>query len=526
VHPVHTESVLYIVGRADILCCALVLLAALVYAPCIAGRARGPICALGRLLLASALLVAAGLCKETGFCFFGLLAGWEILRGLRPAARGRACSAWRRWLRLALLLALGTAACGCRWWYTAGTAIERMDPHSNPIAAEEDRTVRVLSYALVHGLYAKLLVWPTFLCYDYSLDAVPLVRTVEDLRLMLPAAAYLACAQLLACACWALRPRWWAALDPSGCVRAGKPHEGPMVGAAVVILSFVPMANVLFPVGTVIGERLLYIPSAGLLLAIVSLAHFAGLRCRRQRLLWAIALLTAGAALAWLCACRVPDWRTSDTITVADGLKQLRSARVQFNFANVHLQGKRYEQALATYQRAIEIDPTDHDSLPLYHSGQILFYHGRTAEAEVYLHKAVSGYFSPLTIKEEEIWHDYGLVLWFAQKPQESIVNFHKSLVINPAFTKALNNVACAAGYGGLTGALPRPYVNYALQSIEQALALEPTNILYWRNSVALLQLAGDLQTAEAAWQRVAALDPQGALQGPPQECSWEFYFR
>jgi len=415
-------------------------------------------------------------------------------------------------LRLALLLALGTAACYARCWYTAGTAIERMDPHSNPFAVLEDRRARVLSYALVHGLYAKLLVWPSFLCYDYSLDAVPVVRGVEDLRLLLPAAAYTAFTQLLCCACRALRPLHGRA-NRDTC-------EGPMIGVAVVVLSFAPMANVLFPVGTVIGERLLYIPSAGLLIAVVSMAHHA-----RSRL-WPLVLLAAATGGIWLTARRVPDWESSDSITMADGLKQLRSARVQFNFANIHLQEKRYDEALMTYQRAIQIDPTDHDSLPLYHSGQILFYHGRLSEAEAYLYKAVSGYFSPLTIKEEEIWHDYGLVLWFVQKPQDSILNFQKSLAINPAFTKALNNLACASGYGAWTGALSREYISYSLQTIEQALMLEPTNILYWRNSVALLSLAGDEQTARAAWQRVTALDPHGALSGPPQECSWEFYFR
>ena len=31
--------------------------------------------------------------------------------------------------------------------------------------------------------------------------------------------------------------------------------------------------------------------------------------------------------------------------------------------------------------------------------------------------EAVNGFFSPLTIQEEEIWHDYALSLWFVQKP-------------------------------------------------------------------------------------------------------------
>ena len=61
-HPVHTESVLYIVGRADLLCLLLLLVSTLLYAPCI--KDARP--AFLRLPLAAALLVAAGLCKETG----------------------------------------------------------------------------------------------------------------------------------------------------------------------------------------------------------------------------------------------------------------------------------------------------------------------------------------------------------------------------------------------------------------------------------------------------------------------------
>lgn len=516
-HPVHTESVLYIVGRADLLCCALVLIAGLVYAPCAVGHVRSGASASLRMLLACTLLVAAGLCKETGFCFFGLLAGWEILRGLLQ--RGGLAAQWRRWLRLFALLALGGLACYGRVWYTAGTAIERMDPHSNPVAASEDRWVRLLSYALVHGVYAKLLVWPTFLCYDYSLDAIPLVFTARDLRLLLPLAAYLGFAQLLTCALRPLRSGLGEAKKSRGA------REGPIIGVAILILSFVPMANVLFPVGTMIGERLLYIPSAGFLLAVVGLGHLATSHTSAPQL-WYFLLLVAGFAGAWLCANRVPEWETSTTITIADGLKQLRSARVQFNYANVHLLEKRYDEALATYQRSIEIDPTDHDSLPLYHAGQILFYQGRHIEAERYLHKAVTGYFSPLTIKEEEIFHDYALALWFVQRPEDSILNFQKSLAINPAFTKAVNNQACASAYGALSGALPREYLQHGLQLLEYALQLDPANILYWRNAMALLSFSGDWQAAQGAWQRIAAMDPQGAAAGPPQECAWEFYFR
>lgn len=512
-HPVHTESVLYIVGRADLLCCVLLFLAVLVYAPCAKGHCCGPVSASIRLLLASSFLVAAGLCKETGFCFFGLLAGWEIMRGLMGGA------SWRRFLRLLVLLIIGCGACYARMWYTSGTSIERMDPFSNPVPMENDRQTRLMTYALIHAMYVKLLAFPTFLCYDYSVDAVPLVRTLGDARLLLVCAAYQTLAQLLFASLRMLLPcfgpRDLKRSGPAESMRSAR--EGPILGKAILALSFLPMSNVFFPVGTVIGERLLYIPSAGFLAALVCLT-----RTRRSWLLRA-ALVAVGGCYAARCSQRVPEWENSITITVADGLRQERSTRAAFNLANERLGRQAYDEALVLYRRAIKYDGEDRDSLPFYHAGQILTFKGQHAEALRYLEKAVSGYYSPLTIKEEEIWHDYALSLWFNNKAAESIVNFERSLMMNPAFTKSWNNLACAAAIGALTQRLAREHLSTAVHAIEQAVTIERSSVLYWMNALTILQWMGEHQTAQNAWQQVQALSPGSQ---PSQDCAWEFYFR
>eukprot|EP00439_Symbiodinium_sp_Y106_P064998 s1228_g10.t1 len=184
-HPVHTESICYVVGRADIVCAQVLFLATQLYAPLSSDSSPSQSKAWLRLLFACLLVVTAGLCKETGFTFFGFLVIWEVLALLR----GRLGCGLQRLLRVLALLVIGSAACVARVWYTSGTQIARMDPYSNPIAASEDSYVRLLSYALVHGMYVKLLAWPVFLCYDYSMDAVPLVQSLEDVRLLLPVAA-------------------------------------------------------------------------------------------------------------------------------------------------------------------------------------------------------------------------------------------------------------------------------------------------------------------------------------------------
>lgn len=523
-HPVHTESVLYIVGRADIICLVIILVAALVYGPCLKQYGPNFLFTVLLLLVASALLVAAGLCKETGFCFYGLFVGWEVLALLSRQSKSRhwiARPRWHRYVRLVLLLIVGGCACYWRCWYTAGTTIERMDPHSNPIQVEKDFLVRALSYALVHGIYAQLLVWPSFLCYDYSFDAIPVVREAFDLRLLLPISAYLAFFVLFNLSMRVLMP------SQAKGTFLKHAREAPIVGLAVVVLSFFPMSNLVFPVGTMIGERLLYIPSAGLLLCLVGLVHVRQSQSGgMMKHVPAIIMVCVGFVYAWLCGNRVLDWASPEAIQVADGLKQLRSSRVQFNYGNVLLLHKKYDEALETYQRAIAIDPADRDSLPLYHAGQILIYKGRHQEAVDYLRRAVAGYFSPLTINEEEIWHDYALAKWFTEDAQGAVENFWNALTIKPTHTKSLNNLGCAQGLGALLGRLPVDMIRHGIDSLRNAIALEPTSILYWRNIVALFRIAGDVGGASEAWAHLQAHMPEGAEGEPPSDCSWEFNFR
>eukprot|EP00439_Symbiodinium_sp_Y106_P073484 s1985_g13.t2 len=178
------------------------------------------------------------------------------------------------------------------------------------------------------------------------------------------------------------------------------------------------------------------------------------------------------------------------------------------------------------------ISPKERDSQPLYHAGQILMYRGQYEEAQVYLHKAVTGYFSPLTLHEEEVWHDYGLVLWHVGRHMEAAHNFQNAVITNPSFPKGYNNLACALVLLGLSNQpMNVQLVQQGLQAAEQAISLAPHTPLYWRNAAVLLSMTGDQQSAIAAWDRFRQADPrtaaaEEALGGIPRDCTWEFYFR
>ncbi|CAE7451333.1 Tmtc4 [Symbiodinium natans] len=287
IHPVHTENVLYLVCRADILACLLGLMAINAYGmffsppaslrplwtslrvrpfdthcftPSLGeGAAQNP----AWMAVPVILIVASGLCKESGFTLFAIPFLMELLDFLTTQALahhhkeriGRRIIRRLR-LRIGLLIASTILVFVARYRHTGGTKLN-MSPQDNPISFESVWQARVLSYAYLHGVYMQLLVWPKFLCYDYSMDAIPIVRETTDCRLLLPLAAYVG----------AIGTVSFVLQLPTRHRRAG------LIALALLVVTYLPASNILFPVGTVVGERLLYVPSAGYCLAVVVVLH-------------------------------------------------------------------------------------------------------------------------------------------------------------------------------------------------------------------------------------------------------------
>ncbi|CAK0861319.1 unnamed protein product [Prorocentrum cordatum] len=91
-------------------------------------------------------------------------------------------------------------------------------------------------------------------------------------------------------------------------------------------------------------------------------------------------------------------------------------------------------------------------------------------------HLAVTGYFSPLTLAEEEVWHDYGLALWHVGRREEAVQNFQNAITTNPAFPKGYNNLGCALVLLGLSATPANAQtVQQGLQAMEQAISLLPS---------------------------------------------------
>ena len=107
--------------------------------------------------------------------------------------------------------------------------------------------LRQLHWSYLCVLNVWLLLSPSQLCAEYAMGTIPPITSLTDPRNLLTLAAF---ASLLSMGCCAMRGR-------------DGHHRKLLFGLCVMIIPFIPASNLFFPVGFVIAERVLYIPSMG-----------------------------------------------------------------------------------------------------------------------------------------------------------------------------------------------------------------------------------------------------------------------
>jgi len=301
--PIHTEVNAAIVGSNELLAAAFGLGAWLLY--------------LRHRWMAALLLYAlAVFSKESA----AALAGLAVLDGFLGVERrpGK--------LRATLTLAAAGAVVSLALW--ARNAVAEgpvfIPPVDNPMALVGPLP-RLLTALWTQVLYLAKTVAPVTLSADYSYKEIPLVMGLGDPR------AWAGLAMVLAVAiCWARVP--WSRL-----------------GLAWWIVPFLPAANLLMPIGTMMGERLAFLPSLGVCLLAVQF----GRRLPRHD----VALVALVLIFAVRTHVRNGDWRNADAfypklVETAPG-----SAKAHY-FLGCYLHARdQPAAAVAAYDRAVGIFP-------------------------------------------------------------------------------------------------------------------------------------------------------------------------
>jgi len=300
VHPLTTEAVTNLVGRADLLAALGVLGALFAYTRSSETRERTSSWWFAAAIVAATVAIFS---KESGVAVVGVIVLHDVLFRLdqMPARR-------LTWRWLAFLLPVFA------YLYQRSTVVLAGLPPEpfvdNPLVSSDLLTARLTALSIV-GRYLWLMVWPSRLSSDYSYAQIPMASgTVGDWAGWIATAAIISATVVL----FVVSRRNITPGAPRRSTRSGgSPPEGGDVGAlacfalAFSCLTFLPASNLLFVTGTIMAERVMYLPSVGLIACIVMLWYAGAERLRLSRLV-PIALCVIVSACAVRTVVRNRDW--------------------------------------------------------------------------------------------------------------------------------------------------------------------------------------------------------------------------
>ncbi|MGH7475355.1 MAG: hypothetical protein ACRELD_03630 [Longimicrobiales bacterium] len=333
VHPVHVEAVANLVGQAELIAAGGVLIALVL----LARRPDTRRLEAWRVLLICGALAVALLAKEHAIAAPALLPVVELAR-----ARTRENRVWTLSRASTLSLAAGVslvvvAYLGARAAVLGGLTSDAMAP-TLPFL---ESGARLTSALRLWPEYARLLFWPARLSSDYSPAVILPAESWTPMAVF--GGALLAVTALAAL----LLPR--------------RPHVG--LPAAWFLITVLPVSNLIVPIGVLLAERTLYLPSAavafvtaGLAGALPGLPAFAHRHTRRAALAAVAGVLLLAALHS---ARRAPVWTSTQTVNDALIRDRPESYRAQWTAAVRALQRDDHGAAERHWTLAYRLWPHD-----------------------------------------------------------------------------------------------------------------------------------------------------------------------
>ncbi|XP_053271328.1 protein O-mannosyl-transferase TMTC2 [Pleuronectes platessa] len=447
-HPVHTEAVSGVVGRADVGAALFFLLSLLCYArhcglrrePQGAHETRrssgGPSAAWCWVWMLGSLWCAAAsmLWKEQGVTVLAVSAVYDLFVFQRLRLRQALLLLLGKRKNISVLLSLGRLA---SWGvillsarlYWMGNKPPNFSNSDNPAADSPHLLTRTLTFLHLPAVNAWLLLCPDKLSFDWSMDAVPLVRSLADWRNLHTVAFYVGLFLLA----------WFGLCGPASKVNAanGKAHvangklitngngyhapdtnhntdQGPpnttlnglaalhhcpprtslpptenlvLFSLSILSLPFIPATNLFFYVGFVVAERVLYIPSIGFCLLVAAGARTVYVRLRTRGCRAVLLCLCAGLVLlnGLRTVQRNRDWSNEENL-YKSGIS-VNPAKAWGNLGNVLKNQGKVAEAEEAYRNALHYRGNMADML--YNLGLLLQEKERSAEALHYYKLAI-----------------------------------------------------------------------------------------------------------------------------------------
>lgn len=447
-HPLHTEVVANIKGRDEIL--SMLGSIGALYLSLIAAREKKPL----YFLLAGISLFLGLMAKENAITFVAVipLAVWMFSpETLRKGAALR--SLFPLLGASVLFLVIRGAVIG---WQFGDAPAELMNNPYLKLAGNKwlpfslaEKWATIL-YTL--GRYVALMIFPHPLTHDYYPRHVDMMSW-GDIPVLLSGLVYAAMAGFI--------------------VWGRKKHPLPVWGLLFFLLTLSIVSNIVFPIGTHMGERFMFMPSLGLCVAGAWLLSRIPARLS-VGMLSVILLLFALKTVS-----RNPAWKDNEALFTTDIQVSQRSAKL-----NNALAATLYDKAVLSEAKA------QRNTLLLQAQG-----HVRTA---VELHPTY-----------KLAWFLLGNISYQLGQYDNAVQAYEQTLALDARYKPATQNLAIALREGGRDAGEKRGDLAKATAMLERALSLNPNDAETLRLMGTASGVQGKHKDALSYFSRALQADPQ-----------------
>ncbi|XP_061772972.1 protein O-mannosyl-transferase TMTC3 [Nerophis ophidion] len=351
VHPVHTEAVTGVVGRAELLSSIFLLAAFLAFTKS-TGTDRSIVWA--PVALTVVLVAAATLCKEQGITVVGICCVYEVFVGqgftlpvlldtLRQALQGKGAFPYGvlQMLLKLIVLVITTLLLVIVRVQVIQSQLPVFTRFDNPAAVSTTPT-RQLTFNYLLPVNAWLLLNPSELCCDWTMGTIPLVESALDRRNLATVVFYVLVGLL--------------AYSSVTCQHSSA--KTVVMALSLMVLPFIPASNLFFPVGFVVAERVLYVPSMGFCVLVAhgfKMASHTGFLKKISCLMIGL-LLTTHAVKTFN---RNWDWESEYTLFTSALKVNKNNAKLWNNVGHALENQNNYATALRYFLQATFVQPDD-----------------------------------------------------------------------------------------------------------------------------------------------------------------------
>ncbi|XP_067670593.1 protein O-mannosyl-transferase TMTC4-like [Haliotis asinina] len=505
VHPIHSESVAGVVGRADLLCALAGLMAFLLYArSCCSSSSmvtyRPESFSLVSILASMCLCAVSTFCKEQGITVIGICSVFDIvvvcgvdpfqLRTNRKRIINDVVNSKKkmsRWVKSLIKRHLILFLTGMSILITRirvmGSTTPIFTENDNPHSFVNGTMLRILNYNYIYAMNAWLLLNPWWLCCDWSMGCIPVITSLADSRILADIALWVVFGALCYHCCLGELTRARSVL---------------IMSVAVLGIPFLPASNLFFRVGFVIAERILYLSCAGFCMLVVLGARHVCLHLHstaKQLATGGFTLLVLVFVLRSMRRCQ--DYGGRITLYTSALKVCPLNAKVHYNMARALVSEENdIDSAIEEYSVALKLSP--HYVNAMNNLALIFRDRRQFQEAEELLERAVS-----IRPSDAESWQNLGVVRVGLQKMEPAEASFLEALRHRRMFPNCLFNL------GNLYKYLGRH--TEAIAAWRNVTQINPTYTGAWKHTVMLLQDLGKYDRAIAVGKEALKFLPDSA---------------